>query len=82
RSPMRWLYQSPLARLAPMISSEQGGATLAWFLTGTPGSTWTSGRYYDQDRPTTAVNPQADDLELAEALWQRSAELVGLPHTA
>ena len=44
--------------------------------------TWTSGRYYDQDRPTMAVNPQADDLELAEALWQRSAELVGLPHTA
>ncbi|MGO1976294.1 SDR family NAD(P)-dependent oxidoreductase [Brachybacterium tyrofermentans] len=82
RSPMRWLYQSPLARLAPMISSEQGGATLAWFLTGTPGSTWTSGRYYDQDRPTTRVNPQADDLELAEALWQRSAERVGLPHTA
>ncbi|MGO1926934.1 MAG: SDR family NAD(P)-dependent oxidoreductase, partial [Brachybacterium tyrofermentans] len=82
RSPMRWLYQSPLARLAPMISPERGGATLAWFLTGTPGSTWTSGRYYDQDRPTMAVNPQADDLELAEALWQRSAELVGLPHTA
>lgn len=82
RSPMRWLYQSPLARLAPMISPEQAGATLAWFLTGTPGSTWTSGRYYDQDRPTTRVNPQADDLELAEALWQGSAELVGLPHTA
>ncbi|WP_193107198.1 SDR family NAD(P)-dependent oxidoreductase [Brachybacterium sp. FME24] len=80
-SPMRWLYQSPLARLAPMISPEQGGATLAWFLTGTPGSTWTSGRYYDQDRPATRMNPQADDLELAEALWQRSAELVGLPPT-
>ena len=81
-SPMRWLYQSPLARLAPMNSPERGGATLAWFLTGTPGSTWTSGRYYDQDRPTMAVNPQADDLELPEALRQRSAEQVGLPHTA
>lgn len=77
-SSMRWLYQSPLARLLPMISPEQGGATLAWFLTGTPGSTWTSGRYYDQDRPSARVNPQADDLDLAEALWQRSAELVGL----
>lgn len=77
-SSMRWFYHSPLARLAPMISPEQGGATLAWFLTGTPGSTWTSGRYYDQDRPTARVNPQADDLALAEALWQRSAELVGL----
>ena len=78
-SSMRWFYQSPLAQLAPMISPAQGGATLAWFLTGAPGSTWTSGRYYDQDRPTTRVNPQADDLALAEALWQRSAELVGLP---
>lgn len=29
RSPMRWLYQSPLARLAPMIGPEQSGATLA-----------------------------------------------------
>ena len=80
-SSMRWFYHSPLARLAPMISPEQGGATLAWFLTGVPGSTWTSGRYYDQDRPTARVNPQADDLALAEGLWQRSAELVGLPGT-
>ncbi|ASK66352.1 short-chain dehydrogenase [Brachybacterium avium] len=78
RSVMRWLYQSPLSRFVPMIGPEQGGATLAWFLTGTPGSTWTSGRYYDQDRPTAKVNPQADDAELAAALWQRSAELVGL----
>lgn len=77
-SVMRWIYQSPLGHLVPMISPEAGGATLAWFLTGTPGSTWTSGRYYDQDRPTTKVHPQADDLELAEALWRRSAELVGL----
>lgn len=80
-SSMRWFYQSPLARLAPMISAEQGGAILAWFLTGTPGTTWTSGRYYDQDRPTARVNAQADDLALAEGLWQRSAELVGLPST-
>lgn len=78
-SSMRWFYHSPLARFTPMISPEQGGAILAWFLTGTPGSTWTSGRYYDQDRPTTRVNSQADDLALADGLWQRSAELVGLP---
>lgn len=78
-SAMRWFYQSPLAGLLPMISPEQGGATLAWFLTGTPGTTWTSGRYYDQDRPTSRVHPQADDLAFADALWQRSAELVGLP---
>lgn len=77
-SAMRWIYQSALSRFVPMIGPEQGGAILAWFLTGTAGSTWTSGRYYDQDRPTARVNPQADDLDLAEALWRRSAELVGL----
>lgn len=75
---MRVLYQSGLGRLVPMISAEQGGENLAWLITGTPGTTWTSGRYYDRFRPTDRVHPQADDLALADALWRRSAELVGL----
>ena len=78
RGPMRFMYQSAIGRLLPMISAEQGGGNLAWLITGTPGQTWTSGRYYDRYRPTDRVHPQADDLALADALWQRSAELVGL----
>ena len=77
-SAMRWVYHSALSRLVPMTSPAEGGAILARFLTGTPGSTWTSGRYYDQDRPTAKMNPQADDLQLAAALWRRSAEMVEL----
>lgn len=75
---MRVLYASPLAPLVT-ITSEQSAEVLSWLITGTPGRTWTSGRYYDLRRPTGRGNPQADDLALADALWQRSTELVGLP---
>lgn len=75
---MRVLYASPLAPLVT-ITSEESAEVLSWLVTGTPGRTWTSGRYYELRRPTGRVNPQADDLALADALWRRSAELVGLP---
>lgn len=74
---MRLLYASPLAPLVT-ITSEQSGEVLSWLVTGTPGRSWTSGRYYELRRPSSRVSPQADDLDLAEALWQRSAQLVGL----
>lgn len=74
---MRFVYQSPLKRLS-LVPTDKGGATLAWFITGTPGSTWTSGEYYDGRTLTTKVNPQVNDVTLAEGLWQRSAEMVGL----
>ncbi|MGJ7440655.1 SDR family NAD(P)-dependent oxidoreductase [Aquipuribacter sp. MA13-6] len=74
---MRLSYQTPLKHLT-LISPEKGGATLAWFVEGTPGTTWQSGRYYNQRRLTDRVNPQVRDAALAEALWQRSAELVGV----
>lgn len=76
-SRMRLLYASPLAPLVT-ITSEQSGEVLSWLITGTPGRTWTSGRYYELRRPARRVSPQADDLGLAEALWHRSAQLVGL----
>lgn len=76
-SAMRVSYRSPLKYLA-LVSPEKGGANLEWFVTGEPGVTWQPGRYYRQRRLTDRVNPQVRDLALAEALWQRSAELVGL----
>lgn len=75
---MRLLYRTPLKHLM-LIGPEKGGATLRWFIDGTPDETWFSGAYYDERRLTTKVNPQVDDAALAEALWQRSAELVGIP---
>ncbi len=74
---MRLVYRSPLKHLV-LISTDRGGATLRWFIEGTPDQTWFSGAYYDERVLTTKVNPQADDAPLAEALWQRSAELVGI----
>lgn len=76
-SVMRLLYRTPLKRIL-LIGPDRGGATLRWFIEGTPDETWFSGAYYDERVLTTKVNPQVNDAALAEALWQRSAELVGL----
>ncbi|WP_449407262.1 SDR family NAD(P)-dependent oxidoreductase [Microbacterium maritypicum] len=77
-SVMRVLYRTPLKHLLT-ISSEKGGETLRWFVDGTPGETWLSGEYYDERVHTRRVNPMIEDAALAEALWRRSAELVGIP---
>lgn len=77
-SVMRVIYRTPLKRLLT-ISTEKGGETLRWFVEGTPGETWRSGEYYDERVHTRRVNPMIEDAALAEALWQRSAELVGIP---
>ncbi|MFK3677132.1 SDR family NAD(P)-dependent oxidoreductase [Microbacterium sp. NPDC090218] len=74
---MRLLYRTPLKHLM-LIGADKGGATLRWFIEGTPDETWFSGAYYDERQLTAKVNPQVNDAALAEALWQRSAALVGL----
>ena len=74
---MRFVYRTPLKRLL-LISSEKGGSTLSWFIEGTPDETWISGEYYDERVLTRRVNPRIEDAALAEALWQKSAELVGI----
>jgi NAD(P)-dependent dehydrogenase (short-subunit alcohol dehydrogenase family) len=76
-SVMRLVYRSFLGKLL-LTSTEEGGAILRWFIEGTPDETWFSGAYYDERTLSAKVNPQADDPALAEALWQRSTELVGL----
>ncbi|MGN7966600.1 SDR family NAD(P)-dependent oxidoreductase [Microbacterium sp. 22179] len=74
---MRLVYRSFLGKLL-LTSTEEGGAILRWFIEGTPDETWFSGAYYDERTLSSKTNPQVDDPALAEALWQRSAELVGL----
>lgn len=74
---MRLIYRTPLKHLLA-ISTGKGGETLRWFIEGTPGETWQSGAYYDERVLSNRVNPQVEDAALAEALWQKSAELVGL----
>lgn len=74
---MRLVYRSPLKHLL-LTSTAEGGSVLRWFIEGTPDETWYSGAYYDERTLSNRVNPQVDDADLADALWRRSAELVGL----
>jgi NAD(P)-dependent dehydrogenase (short-subunit alcohol dehydrogenase family) len=75
---MRLVYRNFLGRLL-LTSTEEGGSILRWFIEGTPDETWFSGAYYDERMLSRKVNPQVEDSALAEALWQKSTELVGLP---
>ncbi|WP_341935980.1 SDR family NAD(P)-dependent oxidoreductase [Microbacterium sp. LWO14-1.2] len=75
---MRLVYRSFLGRLI-LTGVEEGGSILRWFIEGTPDETWFSGAYYDERTLSNRVNPQVDDPALAEALWHKSAELVGIP---
>jgi NAD(P)-dependent dehydrogenase (short-subunit alcohol dehydrogenase family) len=74
---MRFVYRTPLKKLA-LISSEKGGRNLTNLVAGTPGVDWHSGDYYDQDKPSTKINPQANDNTLVDGLWTRSTTMVGL----
>lgn len=74
---MRFIYQTPLKRLN-LISADKGGANLTWFVEGTPVVTWRPGAYYDKQKLTAKVNPQALDDALVDGLWDRSAALVGI----
>lgn len=76
-SRMRFVYRGFLGKIF-LIGTDKGGENLVWFIEGTPDATWLSGEYYDRKKRTDKVNPQATDPALAEALWERSAELVEL----
>lgn len=80
-SVMRFLYQTPLARLMGLLSPEKGARPLVWLAEGDPGTDWVPGEYYEKHR-VAATSPQASDEQLASLLWRRSAEYVGLPDDA
>ena len=74
---MRFLYRTPLSRLAGFLTPEQGAEPLVWLAEGTPGRDWVSGEYYEKKK-VAATNPQAADAQLAADLWDTSAQMVGL----
>ncbi|HKP90994.1 MAG TPA: SDR family oxidoreductase [Thermoleophilaceae bacterium] len=73
---------NPLLRIgalvaAPVLGSPRTGAeTLVW-LASSPEAAEVSGRYFEGCAPGRA-SAQSQDAALAAALWDRSAELVGL----
>jgi NAD(P)-dependent dehydrogenase (short-subunit alcohol dehydrogenase family) len=74
----RVIYRTPLSRFM-LISAEKGGSNLVFFINGTPGTTWTPGKFYTQTKPATErqTNPSVADTDLVDGMWQRSAEIVG-----
>ena len=67
------LYRTPLRNL--LTSSQTAGGFLAWFAEGIPGRDWVSGEYYEKTKLAKPAR-QANDAELARALWDRSETLV------
>jgi NAD(P)-dependent dehydrogenase (short-subunit alcohol dehydrogenase family) len=73
----RLLYRTPLSRLV-LVTPERGAEPLLRLANGTPGVDWCSGDYYSKLR-AASPNRQARNGELVRKLWDRSAEMVGLP---
>jgi NAD(P)-dependent dehydrogenase (short-subunit alcohol dehydrogenase family) len=69
------IYRSPVRRLLTTVP--QGAAPLV-DLAARPDRDGVNGVYFNRDRPDGKVARQADDPELARALWDRSAALVGI----
>lgn len=57
-----------------LLSAAQGADTGVWLATAPEGE-WASGEYYAKRKPAR-VNPQANDVVLAQQLWNRSEKLV------
>jgi NAD(P)-dependent dehydrogenase (short-subunit alcohol dehydrogenase family) len=71
---VKFLYYNPLMRRF-LVKPEDGGARLTWLASGTPGTTWQSGEYYEKNR-TNKSSDQANDATLATELWDASEKLV------
>lgn len=76
-SPIRFIYRTPLSRLI-LISADKGGQALTWLADGTPGVTWQSGGYYENNKivPEKKMHPQARDASVARDLWTSSEALL------
>ncbi|MEO9298969.1 SDR family NAD(P)-dependent oxidoreductase [Devosia alba] len=74
---MKFITSFPLTR-ATFVSPEKGAEQLVWLAEGKPGIDWISGTYYEKFKVARRNNPQALDADLAQKLWLRSAELLGV----
>ncbi|OMH34492.1 short-chain dehydrogenase [Tersicoccus sp. Bi-70] len=67
-----WVYGPLFNRF--LLSPAQGADTGVWLATAPEGE-WTSGQYYAKRKPAR-TNPQANDVVLAQQLWNRSEKLI------
>lgn len=73
----RRMYHGVLKKVL-LISADEGGARLRYFIDGRAGVAWESGRYYTKPGHLGRTNPQASDPELVRTHWERSAEMLGI----
>ncbi|GAB07756.1 SDR family NAD(P)-dependent oxidoreductase [Gordonia amarae] len=73
------VFGNPLTRLS-LDSPAKAGGKLVWLAEGTPGQTWKSGEFYDNNKvsPRWKMNRQSFDDNLAARLWERSAVMTGV----
>ena len=71
---LKLMYQSPLKRLAGLITPEEGAETLVWLASTTPRKDWTPGQYYVRKK-LAKTNRLANDEHLADSLWQQSEQM-------
>lgn len=73
------VFGNPLTRLS-LDSPAKAGGKLVWLAEGTPGKTWLSGEFYDNNKisPRWKMNRQSFDDNLAARLWEKSAEMTGV----
>ncbi|MDR3201915.1 MAG: SDR family NAD(P)-dependent oxidoreductase [Bifidobacteriaceae bacterium] len=76
RSYFRWVYHTGFKTF--LSKPAQGGAVLAHFVEGQPGTAWQSGEYYGNNRKPGRTNRQAYDPELVRAHWAASAQMLGI----
>lgn len=76
---IRTISRSSIIRTLAFISPDKGAEQLVWLATTEPGTEWESGIYYENRKPARRVNPQTRESDLARLLWERSAQLLGLP---
>ena len=60
-----------------LVSAQQGGKTLMYFVEGKPNVDWVSGVFYRERHRAKRVCAQAFDIDLAHEFWKRSADMVG-----
>lgn len=68
---LRLIYNTPLGRIAGLVSAEKGADTMVWLATSKPGVDWQRGAYYVQ-RKKAHYSKLADDPEVALSLWEQS----------
>jgi dehydrogenase/reductase SDR family protein 13 len=73
-APVRWVIKR-------FMITPQDGAQSTLRCATAPELAGQSGRYYDASGKEKAPNPIADDVELANTLWTKSAEWTGVPGT-